>query len=77
MQEPDIHKLKINIEIFQQLSHKIKWEKKKGVSSFSSIAASPLESQSNVPKAIEQHTHDATVATITSESSHFSQSLAS
>ena len=78
MQEPDIHKLKINIEIFQQLSHKIKWEKKKKrVSSFSSIAASPLESQSNVPKAIEQHTHDATVATITSESSHFSQSLAS
>ena len=76
MQEPNIHKLKINIQIFQQLSHNIKWEKNR-VSSFSSIAASPLESQSNAPKAIEQHTHDAMVATITSESSHFSQSLAS
>ena len=52
-------------------------KKKKKVSSFSSIATSPLEYHSNVPKAIRQHTHDATVATITSESSHFSQPLAS
>ena len=29
-----------------------------------------LESHSNVPKAIVQHMHDATVATITSESTH-------
>ena len=75
MQEPDIHKLTINIQIFQQLSHKIKREKKK-VSSFSSIVANTLESHSNVPKAIVQHMHDATVATITSDSSHISQSLA-
>ena len=54
-----------------------KREKKKRVSSFSSIAASPQEFHSNIPKAIEQHTHNATMATITSESSHFSQPLAS
>ena len=51
-------------------------KRKKKVSSFSSIAANTLESHSNVPKAIVQHMHDATVATITSESSHISQSLA-
>lgn len=72
MQKPDIHKLTINIQIFQQLSYPKKKREKKGVSSFSSITASPQESHSNVPKAIEQHTHDATVATITSESTHFS-----
>ena len=71
MQKPDIHRLTINIQIFQQLSYQKK-KRKNGVSSFSSITASPQESHSNVPKAIEQHTHDATVATITSESTHFS-----
>ena len=59
------------------ISQNKKTKKKKKVSSFSSTAASLLESHSNLPKAIEQHTHDATVATITSESSRLSQSLAS
>ena len=67
MQEPDIHKLTINIQILIISQNK---KRKKRVSSFSSITASLLESHSNIPKAIEQYTHDATVATITSESTH-------